>query len=51
MSNKEKNATDRISFQGDRDIWQDFMYIVKKQKLKVWDALEPTLKEYIEKNK
>ncbi len=42
---KEK---DRISFIGNRDVWQDFVYKVKKNKKKVWQELEPILKNYIE---
>lgn len=49
MPTKNK-ADDRISFKGNRDIWQDFMYKVKKKKEQVWEALEPMLKEYIKKN-
>jgi len=39
-----------ISFRGDRDIWQDFVYKIKKNKKQVWEILEPMLKEYIKKN-
>ncbi len=45
MSNNSSN--DRISFKGNRDIWQDFMYKVKKNKKQVWEVLEPMLKKYI----
>ena len=36
-----------ISFRGDRNIWQDFVYKIKKNKKQVWQILEPKLKEYI----
>lgn len=33
-----------------RNLWFDFTNIIKKKKKKVWEELEPLLKEYIEKN-
>lgn len=36
-----------ISFRGDRNSWQDFIYKVKKNKKQVWQVLEPMLKEYV----
>ena len=38
-----------ISFRGDRNIWQDFMHKVKKNKKQVWEVMEPLLNEYIKK--
>jgi hypothetical protein len=38
-----------ISFRGDRNIWQDFIYKIKKDKKQVWEVLEPLLKTYIKK--
>ena len=38
-----------ISFRGDRNIWQDFMHKVKKNKRQVWEVMEPQFKEYIKK--
>ncbi|PIN85930.1 hypothetical protein COV19_07605 [Candidatus Woesearchaeota archaeon CG10_big_fil_rev_8_21_14_0_10_44_13] len=38
-----------ISFRGDRNIWQDFMHKVKKNKKQVWEVMEPLLKDYIQK--
>ena len=40
---------DPLSLKGDRDTWLDFTHKVKKNKDKVWDVLEPFLKEYIKK--
>ena len=47
---KELKEDDRISFIGNRDIWQDFVYKVKKNKKKVWQELEPILENYINSN-
>lgn len=44
---KEGEDITLISFRGDRNIWQDFIYKVKKNKTQVWQVLEPKLKEYI----
>ena len=38
-----------ISFRGDRNIWQDFMHKVKKNKKQVWEVMEPLLDGYIKK--
>lgn len=46
----ETSSNDRISFKGNRDIWQDFMYKVKKNKKQVWEVLEPMLSKYTIKN-
>lgn len=48
MNNNSQN--DRISFKGDRDVWQDFMYKVKKNKKQVWEVLEPMLNKYTNNN-
>lgn len=50
IQKKELKDDDRISFIGNRDIWQDFVYKVKKNKKKVWQELEPILKDYIKLN-
>ena len=50
MQKRELKGDDRISFIGDRDIWQDFVYKVKKNKKKVWQVLEPILENYIKSN-
>ena len=34
---------------GERELWFDFVAQVKKDKKKVWDILEPMIKEYIRK--
>jgi len=47
---KELKEDDRISFVGNRDIWQDFVYKVKKNKKKIWQELEPILEDYIKSN-
>jgi hypothetical protein len=39
-----------ISLRGNRDLWQDFMYKIKKNKKQVWEILEPMLKDYIKRN-
>jgi hypothetical protein len=46
----DSSSNDRISFKGDRDIWQDFMYKVKKNKKQVWEVLEPMLNKYVVDN-
>ena len=38
-----------ISFRGDRNIWQDFIYKIKKNKKQVWEVLEPMLNDYIKR--
>jgi len=38
-----------ITFKGDRDAWIDFVSKVKKQRKKVWEVLEPLIKEYTKK--
>ncbi len=43
---KEKSV---ITFKGDRDTWIDFVSKIKKQRKKVWEVLEPLIKEYIKK--
>tara|TARA_Y100000310_G_C20605634_1_gene775324 strand:- start:1288 stop:1440 length:153 start_codon:yes stop_codon:yes gene_type:complete len=50
MEKKDLKGDDRISFVGKRDIWQDFVYKVKKNKKKVWQELEPILEDYIKSN-
>lgn len=50
IQKKESKEDDRISFIGNRDIWQDFVYKVKKNKKKVWQELEPILENYIKSN-
>lgn len=49
LTKKYLKNNDRISFIGNRDVWQDFVYKVKKNKKKIWQELEPLLKNY--KNK
>ena len=40
-----------LSLKGNRDKLLDFTHKVKKNKEKVWDVLEPFLKDYIKKGK
>lgn len=37
-----------ITIKGDRDLWLDFMYKVKKEKKRAWDILELFIKKYLE---
>ena len=41
---------DIITFVGERDVWIDFVHIIRKKRKRVWMELEPMLKEYIKKN-
>jgi hypothetical protein len=45
---KESDEYELISLRGDRDIWLDFTHKIRKNKKKVWEILEPMLKEYIQ---
>lgn len=38
-----------IALKGDKDTWLDFAIKVKKNKQKIWDVLEPFIKEYTNK--
>jgi hypothetical protein len=38
---------DVITLRGERGLWIDFIYKVKKEKKKAWDVLSPFLKKYI----
>ena len=44
-----KKNYEGLSLKGDRDIWLEFTYKVKKNKKQVWEILEPMLKDYIKK--
>jgi hypothetical protein len=35
----------------DRNLWIDFVSVVKKQKKEIWNVLEPLLKKYIKEEK
>jgi len=37
-----------ISIKGDKDLWLDFVYKVKKNKTQVWKVLKPFIKKYIQ---
>jgi len=50
MAEKKELKDDRISFIGNRDSWQDFVYKIKKNKKKVWQVLGPMLDKYIKSN-
>lgn len=46
----EKKAgenSELISMRGNRDLWLDFTHKIRKKKLKVWDVLQPMIKEYL----
>ena len=47
MINKEKEI---ITLRGERNLWIDFVSIVKKERKEVWEVLAPLLSEYV-KNK
>jgi len=36
-----------ITLRGERDLWVDFIYKVRKDKKRVWDILSPYLRKYI----
>ena len=38
-----------ISLRGDRDLWLDFTHKIRKKKLKIWDVLQPMIKDYMKK--
>ena len=39
---------DIISFRGERLLWIDFVYKIKKNRKKVWIVLKPIIKKYVE---
>ena len=37
----------RVSFRGDKEIWNKFTNVVKKKDRKIWGELKPLIEEYI----
>jgi len=42
-------ADDKITFRGERRLWLDFVYQVKKERLRVWDVLGKLIEGYLKK--
>jgi len=41
---------DIITIRGDRELWVEFIYRVKKEKRRTWDVLSPFLRKYCRVN-
>ena len=41
---------DIITIRGDRELWLEFIYRVKKEKRRTWDVLSPFLRKYCRVN-
>jgi hypothetical protein len=46
---KTRDTSAPLSLRGDRDLWLDFTHKVRKKKGKVWDIIEPMIKDYMKK--
>lgn len=44
---KEKEV---ISFRGNRDVWIDFTYKLRKDRKEVWDVLEKFIQNYLKES-
>jgi len=40
-----------ITIKGNREKWMEFAIVAKRNKISIWDALEPLLEKYIKGNK
>jgi len=40
-----------ITIKGNREKWMEFAIAAKRNKISIWDALEPMLNNYIKENK